>query len=83
MTVASASSFGYGLLHGIEYRQAEVSLSPFPGTDTANHQGTAGQGMFGVKRALMPGDPLTDHFGIFIYEYIDILIYTIKWIITD
>jgi hypothetical protein len=65
-----------------------VPLASFPGTDTANHQGAAGQSMFGIKRTLMAGDPLTDHFGSFIYEYRHLglchrLINTIKWIIAD
>ena len=50
-----------------------MHLAAFSGRNATNHFGAIGDGLLGMKGALRAGKPLTDHFGIFVYENCHVL----------
>lgn len=43
-----------------------MGLSGFLGIDSADHLGTVGQSLFGLKGSFFSGDSLADHFSMFV-----------------
>src|SRR5690606_10187640 len=63
---------GSGLLprlgHGVEDGEADMSLTPFPGSDAAHHLRSVGDCLFGMEGALRAGKSLADHLGVLVDE---------------
>src|SRR5690606_20998769 len=60
------AGFGNGFADGVEHRQTQMFLTAFAGSNTADHLGAVGDGLFGVEGALRAGETLTDHSRIFV-----------------
>src|SRR5262249_46219963 len=56
------------LAHRLEHRQAEMRASALSRRDTADHFGAVGDGLFGMERALRPGEALADNPRVLVNE---------------
>ena len=50
-----------------------MHLAAFSGRNATNHFSAIGDGLLGMESALRAGKPLTDHFGVFVYENCHVL----------
>ena len=56
----------YGILDGVEHRQADVLAAALAGRDAADHLGAVIEHLLGVEGTLRAGETLHDDFGVFI-----------------
>ena len=52
--------------HRVEHRQAQMGAAAFAGRGAAHHLGAVGDGLLGMKGALLAGEALADHFGVLV-----------------